>query len=512
MSSYRGITIGCSTARSPDFIARYKKHILRTVGLQRVEFFFCYNPGTSPLATVYNHILKQANYPVICLIHDDLIFPRNRKWGRYVLQKFKSHPEFSILGVAGSLSLESHCVPWSNYAALVGRLWHRLPSGQRILTEFSENMKDEIIEVLCLDGLFLAIHRERLSVRFDERLSGFHFYDVQLTLDHWLGQKNRLKQQKNGVLTNLGLTHCSTGKFNQAYEESRRQMEYRYRKSLPACIKSSIKRPLQVGGHFCPKLKTALLFFHLCPDVPWKLCFENLPPPPHPDSRLIIASTVRDKFPSDYSGWPVSVYPKRLSVWHLNQALHEVLNYYQLTAFEVLVVWDSRILTDSRALYRLLNVFQTSYLPVGSVGLRLHYEDESVFFSGLDIFKVSSGQMDVRHHGIHSLYQHYIDKKPTPYNYLGYCLLSTRLVHLVADMSGGQNWVPGLEWQLSALKFGFYHYIAADSVGIYRESVFEQTESPELQQQKYMQFQKYLSAWFQWHAQDPSIQFWTRMR
>jgi len=62
------------------------------------------------------------------------------------------------------------------------------------VSKYSGDYSDDIIETLNLDGLFIAAHKQRIKVNFNENIKGFHFYDVDFTFN------NHLNNVKIGVI------------------------------------------------------------------------------------------------------------------------------------------------------------------------------------------------------------------------------------------------------------------------------------------------------------------------
>lgn len=513
MLRQHGLTVGVSTRGSPNFIRRYAQHLLQTVGVPQLQLLFFYNPGRASLAEVYNRFLERSRFQIVCLLHDDLVFSRNRGWGRQVIRHFKHNPDFAILGVAGSLGLEEHAVAWSPPQNMLGHLWHQdSVTGQAFLSDFSGHLGDHLLEAVTLDGLFLALHQARTDVRFNPQMSGFHFYDVQLTLDNWLSQKNVSKLRKNGVMTNIAVKHLSTGTIDQEFDLYRQLTIQKYQKCLPLQPAFSLlKFPYSVKKREYKKLAVVLL--HLAPDLSLEPCLQLLSRLNSSTVSVFYASTALVPFDGGAQLDPISWHPMpfRLLDFSLGSALTQVLSFVQLEQFEWVLVWDSRILPQAGAVECLLNFAESgTSLPLGTLGLRLHYPDHRVYFSGLDILREHSGQIHCLYHGIHTVYRHAIASKPTPYNYLGFSLMSAQHLKDPGDLSSRQNWIPGLELNLNCLKMGYFNYLLGHLIGIYRESALELSVSALQLEQEHCDFQTYFLNWLSTEGQDPAIQAWIR--
>ncbi len=513
MLRHHGLTLGVSTKRSPDFIRRYAQHLLQTVGVSQVQLLFFHNPGRASLAEVYNQFLLQARFQIVCLLHDDLVFPRNRGWGRQVIRHFKHNPEFAILGVAGSLGLEEHAVAWSPPQNMLGHLWHQDSVTNRpFLSDFSSRFGSYLLEAVTLDGLFLALHQERTDVRFNPQMSGFHFYDVQLTLDNWFSHQRGPKPRKNGVMTDINLKHLSTGTVDQEFDHYRQLTIQKYQKCLPVEPAFSLfQSPLSVKQ--LGQKKLAVILLHLASDLTLEPCLQLLSDLNSSTVSVFYASTALGPFNGDVqvgsASWiPI---PFRLRNFSLESALTQVLSFVQLEQFEWVLVWDSRILPQAGALVSLLDFAQrNTSLPLGTLGLRLHYPDHRVFFSGLDILRESSGSVHCLYHGIHTAYRHAIAPKPTPYNYLGFSLMSTQHLKDPGDLSSGQNWIPGLELNLNCLKLGYFNYLLGHLIGIYRESALDLSVSALQLEREHCDFQTYFLNWLSTEGNNSAIQAWVR--
>ena len=89
-------------------------------------------------------------------------------------------------------------------------------------------MLENIIPGVILDGLFFAVDKEKIKKQFDEKVKGFHFYDIDFTFT------NHLEGVKVGVITNIRITHKSIGQTNEQWEENRLEFIKRHSSNLPS--------------------------------------------------------------------------------------------------------------------------------------------------------------------------------------------------------------------------------------------------------------------------------------
>jgi hypothetical protein len=229
-----GITLVVSTRSRSSSLAKILRHYVARSGLTaaQIEVLVFINPGTQGLSTLYNQALQQAAFDVVCFLHDDLHFLRGARWGEQVLRAFQS-TDFAALSAAGSVSLDETGIFWAQREHLVGRVRHRLPfspspARRTYFSSYSEAF-DRPLPVLVLDGLFLALHRQRLDQfqPFDERFT-FHFYDLAFSLRQSLARSGSC-----GVLTQLRVVHHSLGQPNANYWHLRECFVKHYGQVLP---------------------------------------------------------------------------------------------------------------------------------------------------------------------------------------------------------------------------------------------------------------------------------------
>ena len=222
-----------STRSHSAQLAKTLRHYVARSGLTaaQIEVLVFINPGTQGLSTLYNQALQQARFDVVCFLHDDLHFLRGARWGLQVLKAFQS-TDFAALSAAGSVSLGQSGIFWERPEHLVGRVRHRmvsrLPAQRTYFSTYSEAF-DRPLPVLVLDGLFLALHRQRLAhpQPFDARFT-FHFYDLAFSLRQSLARSGSC-----GVLTRLRVVHHSLGEPNADYWRLRARFVRHYAPDLP---------------------------------------------------------------------------------------------------------------------------------------------------------------------------------------------------------------------------------------------------------------------------------------
>jgi hypothetical protein len=228
------ITIGFSTRQSnPAFIEQVKK----TVGPKNVEIIEVINNGEKSLAKVYNEILNQAKNNIVVLCHDDIIF-EDKGWGNKLIKHFDK-TNFGILGIAGTTSMPSSGMWWEERNKMLGIVNHK-HKGKQWESKYSTSLGNEAEKVVIVDGLFMAIHKDRIKSDFIEDFDGFHFYDISFCFENYMQGVNI------GVIYNIKITHLSIGQTNEKWEENKIKFAEKYADNLPVKLPHNGKRKLNV--------------------------------------------------------------------------------------------------------------------------------------------------------------------------------------------------------------------------------------------------------------------------
>jgi len=219
------ITIGYSTRKhNPE----YQEYLQKTCMYKEVQIVEKINNGEKSLSEVYNEILDESQYDIVVLCHDDLEFDTN-KWGDKLLKSFEKNPEYGILGLAGTKFLDKSGQWWKVPHTMFGIVNHK-HEGKKWTSTYSKNLNDRIEETILVDGLFIAIDKNKIKHKFDESIPGFHFYDLGFCLP------NYLDGVKIGVIFNNRVTHLSIGQTNEQWEINRQFFSEKYESNLPIDI------------------------------------------------------------------------------------------------------------------------------------------------------------------------------------------------------------------------------------------------------------------------------------
>jgi Glycosyltransferase like family len=134
----------------------------------------------SSLARAYNRLLRDAagwRYKVY--VHQDVVL-LNRRLVADLVRLFRRRT-IGLVGLAGCRFLPPSYV-WWNGSGLYGRVLEDRGKGPQLL-DFGDP-PGEYAPTECVDGLFLAT---QYDLPWDERIPGFHFYDVAQSTRFLLG-------------------------------------------------------------------------------------------------------------------------------------------------------------------------------------------------------------------------------------------------------------------------------------------------------------------------------------
>ncbi len=220
----------CTRETNPE----HKEHLIKSSGLHKhLEVIEIINNGES-LTKAYNRGLKQAKYKHVVFCHDDITI-ETKQWGVKLLKQFDKNQDYAIIGVAGSKNMPVSGQWWENRKKMYGRVAHT-HEGKTWLSSYSDDLGQNLEEVVIVDGVFFAVDITKLETGFNENVEGFHFYDVTFCFE------NYLKGAKIGVSTAIRVNHQSIGMTNEAWEKNRADFSEAYQANLPANVKRVLRK------------------------------------------------------------------------------------------------------------------------------------------------------------------------------------------------------------------------------------------------------------------------------
>ena len=228
------ITIGYSTRNSNPYLQEYLK---KTAGHPKVQIIEKVNNGEKNLSQVYNEIINESIYDIVVLCHDDIYFDTNN-WAKKFIRHFEKS-EYGILGMAGTTHMPSSGMWWEDRSKMFGIVNHE-NGGKKWESKYADSLGNDIKEVVVVDGVLIAINKNKIKENFDESVNGFHLYDINFCF------KNFLKGVKIGVITDVRITHKSIGMTNEQWDKNREIFAEKYSSNLPSKVKFNETQKLNV--------------------------------------------------------------------------------------------------------------------------------------------------------------------------------------------------------------------------------------------------------------------------
>lgn len=209
--------------------ASFIEHIKTTCECDS-HLYCIHNPDGVSISKIYADMIESSDITqkVVIFIHDDIEFLK-KGWGKEILRLFNEHKDYGIIGVAGSAQFDENGA-WWNYEKKYGQVLHRA-DGKSWLTTFSPLLDKDLEDVVVIDGLFMAVHKDRISSNFNRELSGFDFYDICFCLQNFFDNKCKI-----GVTTNIRLAHNSVGKLKDTWFQNRDIINDKFGKNFPIDI------------------------------------------------------------------------------------------------------------------------------------------------------------------------------------------------------------------------------------------------------------------------------------
>ena len=397
------ITIVFSTRdNNPEFI----NHLKQTCGIEDVEILQYINNGEYSLTQIYNKGLKEGKNPVIVFCHDDIIFEQSSNWGEKIVKHFQES-DFGIIGKAGTTSLTESGRWWDQPHLMIGQVWHQQAKLGRTVTwenEYSGNFGERIVETIIVDGLFFAVHRERIKRHFDENIKGFQFYDIDFTFG------NHIEGVKVGVIFNMKITHKSIGMTNQKWELNRIQFVDKWKKHLPHSITPGIiVEQLNITLERQPRLAILILtkdrldVLSGCIDsIREKTSYQNY--------KLYIADTgsKRNNLEKirDYVTTREDTVFLEYSYHNFARIHNDIVKNHIDPDTELLLFCHDDIKLLNDALSRCVQTYLHNKNEIGTIGIRLHFADNSIQHAGLFMFVDRNNYLRLIHKGLRSYYSY----------------------------------------------------------------------------------------------------------
>lgn len=397
------ITIIYSTHKDSDYNNKFRQHLLQSVGLNDVQILEYVNHNQYSLSQVYNMGLNESVYDIIVCCHNDIKLEKG--WGKKLLEDFSNNPEFGVIGKAGSCYFPESGVYWERlHQTMVGQVYHHPEGQKKFLSKYSPKLPF-LIPVVTIDGLFLSFDKTKIKHKFDESIGRFHFYD------HLFCIPNYLDGVKIGVTSSFEITHQSVGPQNQDFIDAKNKFIEKYGKHLPLDLKPEkifvpeIKeKPIKNIGKVAIIIPTKgnVGMLSDCIKSFYEHCNKDL-------FDIFIADTgsldsekqlIKELILS-FDNIKLIEY----DYYNFAKINNDVVKNHISNDYEFLLFCNNDIKILNNVIYGMLKIFKT--LPkVGTVGARLHFEDNTIQHDGMLCFFNEKKHLILSHIGLRNYHNH----------------------------------------------------------------------------------------------------------
>ena len=397
------ITVIYSTHKDKEYNNKFKKHLLETIGVKNPQIIEYENHNQYSLSNVYNSGITESIYDIVVCCHNDIKLEKN--WGKKLLEDFSNNPEFGIIGKAGSCYFPESGVYWERMnLTMVGQVYHHPEGQKKWINRYSPKLPF-LIPVVTIDGLFISFDKTKIKHTFDETIGKFHFYD------HLFCVPNYLDGIKIGVTSSFEITHESVGQPNQEFWESKEKFIEKWGSNLPLDLKPELPyvptikvKPIKNIGKVAVIIptKSNLEMLFKCIDSFYEYCDDSM-------FDIFIADTgssedEKNKIRERYSNRNVNLI--EYDYYHFAKINNDVVKNYIGKEYEFILFSNNDIKLLNNVVYEMVRTFKNNN-KVGTVGARLHYEDNTIQHDGIFIFlDQSKRSIAVTHRNLHSYYNY----------------------------------------------------------------------------------------------------------
>jgi GT2 family glycosyltransferase len=483
------ITIIYSTHKDSEYNNKFRQHLLQTVGLKDVQILEYVNHNEHSLSELYNKGISESIYNIVVCCHNDIKLEKD--WGKKLLLDFISNDDYGIIGKAGSCYFPESGVYWERMGqTMVGQVYHHPEGSKKWVNNYSAKLP-HLIPVVTIDGLFISFDKTKIKHNFDETIGKFHFYDHSFCLP------NYLEGVKIGVTSSFEITHQSVGQPNQEFFDSKIKFLEKWKHKLPLDLKPTkvyvpeIKeKPLKNIGKVAiiipTKGKVNLLFD--CVSSFYEHCNKDL-------FDIFIADTGSSDSEKEWIKNKVLPFGniKLLEYDYYNFAKinNDVVKNHITKDYEFVLFCNNDIKILNNVVYGMLKIFKDNPIT-GTVGCRLHFEDNTVQHDGMVTFIDKNQSFNLSHLNLRSYYSYTLSTKKLVGS-TGALLMIRKSVFEKCDYFN-ENYIScfeDVELNLKCLLLGYNNYYDGSLVSYHYESQ-TRNEDPEIRNKMTQDYQKNL--------------------
>ncbi|MEH6875608.1 MAG: tetratricopeptide repeat protein [Candidatus Competibacter sp.] len=457
---------------------RFIDHIKNTVGVSEIEIIHYVNKKQFSLAELYNKGLQESKYDIVVFIHDDVIF-NNSGWGYALVRQFWDS-DYGILGVAGTSDLvfeEKDIVGswWFLHHGKVGKIKYNI--NNKSWDDIFSNSYKLPIQVVCLDGVFLAVDKRKLQRPFDERFKGFHYYDISFSF------ANHLAGVKVGVTFEIDLIHKSSGKINSEWHQNRLLFSECYRDFLPCGVKPekieydvSMVRKFDLGKSIISIIIPTKNKINLIMDcIQSIVCHTRVA-----RYEILIADTGstaenKDKLLAwiknlDKGNNLLDIKIIEYDYYSFAKINNDVVKNHLLKKSSHILFCNNDIKLLNDAVDRCLSFFKQGKNNIGTVGIRLHYADNSIQHNGIEMLVGFGKTLSFSHRNLQSYHTYDSETIEVIGNTAAFLMIERSVFEKFYFNEDYEECYEDVELNLEMLRLGRKNYNIGHAVAYHYES------------------------------------------
>ncbi len=214
-------------SRTKDITPELRKNIKETIGVESEIIVIDNSNNDYSIFSAYNKGVSLSKYPYLCFVHEDVLF-KTQNWGTNLVTHLENKTT-GIIGVAGGVMMTKVPAPsWSAGKKNMHIVQHKRKKGKAVYIKEPEDFTGIAQSAVLLDGVFLGMRSNLFNtIKFDETLSGFHGYDIDICAQVTVAGYN------NYVAYDILLEHFSEGNGNAQYYVNLMKIYKKWESYLP---------------------------------------------------------------------------------------------------------------------------------------------------------------------------------------------------------------------------------------------------------------------------------------
>lgn len=473
------ITVIYSTHKDEEYNKKFKNRISNSIGVKNYQILEYINHNQYSLSEVYNKGISESIYDIVVCVHNDIKLESG--WGKKILKDFKKNDDFSIIGKAGSCYFPESGVYWERMSTtMVGQVYHEPIGQKKWLSRYSSKFPF-LIPVVTIDGLFISFNKKKIKHKFDETISGFHFYD------HGFCIPNYMDGVKIGVTTSFDITHESIGAVGDDFHKTRLKFIDKYKTKLPLDLKpvsvyyeKTNPKKIKSGEKIAVVIPTKGIVDVLirCLDSFYDNCDES-------NFQIFIAdtgSTDKEKeIIKKYISFKKNITLIEYDWYQFSKTNNHVVRDYVTNDYQYILFANNDIQILNDVIYKMWSVFNTNH-KVGTVGSRLHFEDNTLQHGSviLQYFK-EINKFTPTHEFFKSYYNFSTGVKECFGNTAALMMIRKKIFDDIGGFDESFLFhFEDVDLNFKCLKMGLKNYFDGSSVSYHFESTTKKLDSPKI--------------------------------